>query len=74
MNEGTRFGTTMHSRKIVQEPDAYGRATDGKIKRTFVRGSLRSQEVVCTLFLQRVTELCKVKGCRSLHFLLYFQC
>jgi len=25
-------------------------ATDGKIKRTFVRGSLRSQEVVCTLF------------------------
>ena len=26
------------------------RATDGKIKRTFVRGSLRSQEVVCTLF------------------------
>jgi len=23
MNEGTRFGTSLHSRKVVQEPHAY---------------------------------------------------
>jgi hypothetical protein len=50
MYERTRYGTTLHFQKAVQASDAYKRATDGKIKRTFVRGSLRSQEVVCTLF------------------------
>jgi hypothetical protein len=39
MQQGTRYGTTTHSRKVVQDSDAYGcsgsgeiRATDGKIK------------------------------------------
>jgi hypothetical protein len=32
MNEGTRFGTTMHSPKVVQDSDAYLQSTDGKIK------------------------------------------
>ena len=32
MNEGTRFGTTMHSPKVVQDSDAYLPSTDGKIK------------------------------------------
>jgi hypothetical protein len=54
MDERTRFGTTPHSQKVVQGSDAYSRndepQADGKIKRTSVRGSLRSQEVVCTLF------------------------
>lgn len=33
MNEGTRFGTTMHSPKVVQDSDAYDWIMDGKIKR-----------------------------------------
>lgn len=33
MNEGTRFGATMHSPKIVQDSDAYHQIMDGKIKR-----------------------------------------
>jgi len=33
MNEGTRFGATMHSPKVVQDSDAYSQTTDGKIKR-----------------------------------------
>jgi hypothetical protein len=33
MNEGTRFGTTMHPRKVVQDSDAYQKGDDGKIKR-----------------------------------------
>ncbi len=32
MYERTRFGTTPHSQKVVQDSDAYIRATDGKIK------------------------------------------
>ena len=33
MQQRTRNGTTVHSRKVVQEPDAYGRPTvDGKGK------------------------------------------
>ena len=50
MYERTRFGTTLHFQKFVQDSDAYEVEVDGKIKRTSVRGSLRSQEVVCTLF------------------------
>jgi hypothetical protein len=50
LQQRIRYGTTVHSRKVVQEPDAYETKNDGKIKRTGVRGSLRSQEVVCTLF------------------------
>jgi hypothetical protein len=39
MQQGTRYGTTTHSRKVVQDSDAYVRATDGKIKApTFVWG------------------------------------
>ncbi len=39
MQQGTRYGTTTHSRKVVQDSDAYIRATDGKIKApTFVWG------------------------------------
>src|ERR1700757_4620312 len=38
--------------KDVQDSDGYEQATEeGKIKRTVVRGSLRSQGVVCTLVL-----------------------
>lgn len=33
MNEGTRFGTTMHLPKVVQDSDAYPQIMDGKIKR-----------------------------------------
>jgi hypothetical protein len=50
MYERTRFGTTPHSQKVVQDSDAYQPTGDCKIKRTSIRGSLRSQEVVCTLF------------------------
>ena len=32
MYERTRFGTTPHSQKVVQDSDAYIRATDGKGK------------------------------------------
>jgi hypothetical protein len=32
MYERTRFGTTPHSQKVVQDSDAYKRATEGKIK------------------------------------------
>ncbi len=32
MQQRTRYGTTVHSWKVVQEPDAYKRATDGKGK------------------------------------------
>ena len=32
MNEGTRFGTAMHSPKVVQNSDAYTQSTDGKGK------------------------------------------
>ena len=32
MNEGTRFGTAMHSPKVVQDSDAYTQSTDGKGK------------------------------------------
>ena len=37
-----RYGTTVHSRKVAQEPDAYSRATDGKIKRGSPFPELRS--------------------------------
>jgi hypothetical protein len=37
MNEGTRFGTTTHSPKVVQDSDAYTQTTDGKIKRVTPR-------------------------------------
>jgi len=37
MYERTRFGTTPHSQKVVQDSDAYISASDGKIKRTGVR-------------------------------------
>ena len=42
MNEGTRFGTTMHLPKVVQDSDAYGRLRDGKIKRLAPLPELRS--------------------------------
>jgi len=42
MNEGTRFGTTMHLPKVVQDSDAYGQIMDGKIKRVAPLPSLRS--------------------------------
>ncbi len=32
MYDRTRFGTTPHSQKVVQDSDAYIRATDGEIK------------------------------------------
>ncbi len=32
MYERTRFGTTLHFQKFVQDSDAYIRATDGEIK------------------------------------------
>ena len=32
MQQGTRYGTTTHSRKVVRDSDAYRRATDGKGK------------------------------------------
>lgn len=37
MNEGARFGTTMHFQKSVQGPDAYTRPLEGKIKGREVR-------------------------------------
>ena len=42
MNEGTRFGTTTHSPKVVQDSDAYPHIMDGKIKRVAPLPSLRS--------------------------------
>jgi hypothetical protein len=42
MNEGTRYGTTMHPRKVVRESDAYQERDDGKIKRVAPPPSLRS--------------------------------
>ena len=32
MQQRARYGTTVHSRKVVQEPDAYTQPTDGKGK------------------------------------------
>jgi hypothetical protein len=32
MHERTRFGTTPHSQKVVQDSDAYGVKREGKIK------------------------------------------
>ena len=32
MQQGTRYGTTTHSRKVVQDSDAYTRRQDGEIK------------------------------------------
>ena len=40
MNEGTRFGTTMHPLKVVQDSDAYLQSTDGKIKAPTVVGRM----------------------------------
>lgn len=42
MNEGTRFGATMHSPKVVQDSDAYPQIMDGKIKRVVPPPSLRA--------------------------------
>jgi len=42
MNEGTRYGTTVHPRKGVQDSDAYPQIMDGKIKRVAPLPSLRS--------------------------------
>lgn len=43
MNEGTRFGPTVHLLKVVQDSDAYGpQIMDGKIKRVAPLPSLRS--------------------------------
>lgn len=71
MYERTRFGTTPHSQKVVQESDAYDGKEDGKIKRTFVRGSLRSQEVVCTLFFAACNRTLQGEGGAAL-FTFYF--
>jgi hypothetical protein len=32
MQQGTRYGTTTHSRKVVQDSDAYRQDGDGEIK------------------------------------------
>ena len=42
MNEGTRYETTMHPPKVVQDSDAYYLIMDGKIKRVTPPPSLRS--------------------------------
>ncbi len=42
MNEGTRFGPTVHLLKVVQDSDAYPQIMDGKIKRVAPLPSLRS--------------------------------
>lgn len=33
MQQGTRYGTTMHSRKVVQDSDAYGTTSGRRDKR-----------------------------------------
>jgi hypothetical protein len=42
MYERTRFGTTLHSQKVVQDSDAYRPTVDGKIKRVSPLPELRS--------------------------------
>jgi hypothetical protein len=42
MNEGTRYGTTVHLLKVVQDSDAYENSDEGKIKRVAPPPSLRS--------------------------------
>ena len=44
MREGTRYGSPVHHRTDVRDPDAYGRPSDGKIKGREVRGGRVAEE------------------------------
>jgi hypothetical protein len=57
MTEGTRFGTTMHSPKVVQGSDAYPLIMDGKIKRVAPLPSPGAERLSARCFLSGFLQL-----------------
>jgi hypothetical protein len=54
MNEGTRYGTTMHPRKVVQDSDAYGLTLTTRLGRQDKAGRPAAVAVLLILCLHVV--------------------